>query len=202
MVWFDSDVLRINYDSRGNFLGEFFADDLILVIQENGEFYTTSFDSGNHYQNGIKIIEKFDAGKIWSVALYDEDQQGYPYLKRFPLEASNKKQSFLGDNSASRLILLSDTVYPRFEVTFGGNDSFREAFIIDVEEFIGVKSFKAKGKRITTYEVADIKEIEPVRFPEPEEENPPQPDIDIEPEEDEKPLNEILDEITGQQRLF
>ena len=202
MVWFDSDVLRINYDGRGNFLGEFFADDLILVIQENGEFYTTSFDSGNHYQDKIKIIEKFDEYKIWSAALYDEDQQGYPYIKRFPLEVSNKKQSFLGDNPASRLILLSDTVYPRFEVTFGGNDTFRELMIIDVEEFIGVKSLKAKGKRITTYEVADIQEIEPVRFPEPEEENMLQQEIDIEPEEDDKPLNEIIDEITGQQRLF
>jgi len=204
LVWFDSDVLRINYDGRGNFLGEFFADDLVLVIQENGEFYTTTFDSGNHYQEGIKIIEKFDANKIWSAALYDEDQQGYPYIKRFPLEINNKKQSFIGDNPASRLILLSDTMYPRFKVTFGGNDSFREPLIIDVEEFIGVKSLKAKGKRITTYEVADVQEIEPTRFPEPEPEDddPPQPDIDIESEDDDKPLNEILDEITGQQRLF
>jgi len=202
MVWFDPDVLRINYDGRGNFLGEFFADDLILVIQENGEFYTTSFDSGNHYQDGIKIIEKFDENKIWSVALYDEEQQGFPYLKRFPLEASNKKQSFLGDNPASRLILMSDTAYPRFEATFGGKNAFRDSLIIDVEDFIGVKSFKAKGKRITTYEVAGILEIEPARFPEPEDENPPQPDIDIEPEEDDKPLNELIDEITGQRRLF
>ena len=202
LVWFDPDILRINYDGRGVFLGEFFADDLILIVQENGEFYTTSFDSSNHYQDGIKVIEKFNPGKIWSVALHDEEQQGYPYLKRFPFEASNKKQSFLGDNPASRLILLSDTVYPRFEVTFGGNDAFRESLIIDVEEFIGVKSLKAKGKRVTTYETAGICEIEPVRFPEPEEENPPQPNIDIEPEEDDKPVTEILDEITGQQRLF
>ncbi|MDR1610137.1 MAG: DNA gyrase/topoisomerase IV subunit A [Candidatus Symbiothrix sp.] len=201
-VWFDHDVLRLNYDGRGEFLGEFFADDLVLVVQENGEFYTTNFDSGNHYQGQIKVIEKFNPDKIWSVALYDEDQQGYPYIKRFPFEISNKKQSFLGDNAASRLVLLSDTVYPRFEVTFGGNDAFREALIIDVEEFIGVKSLKAKGKRITTCEVAEIREIEPARFPEPETEDLPQPDIDIEPEEEDKPVTELIDEITGQQRLF
>jgi len=200
LVWFDSDILRINYDGRGNFLGEFLAEDLIVVIQENGEFYTTTFDSGNHYQEGIKIIEKFDSNKVWSAALYDSDQQGFPYLKRFSLEANNKKQSFLGDNSASRLIILSDTAYPRFEVTFGGKDAFREPLIIDTEEFIGVKSFKAKGKRITTYEVVDIQEIEPTRFPEPEDENPPQPDI--EPDEEDRPLTEIIDEITGQQQLF
>ena len=200
-VWFDHDVLRLNYDGRGVFLGEFFADNLVLVVQENGEFYTTNFDSGNHYQGQIKVIEKFDPDKIWSVALYDEDQQGYPYIKRFPFEISNKKQSFLGDNAASRLVLLSDTVYPRFEVTFGGNDAFREALIIDVEEFIGVKSLKAKGKRITTCEVAEIREIEPARFPEPEREDLPQPDIDIEAEED-KQGTELIDEITGQRRLF
>jgi topoisomerase-4 subunit A len=201
-VWFDHDVLRLNYDGRGDFLGEFFADDLVLFVQENGEFYTTNFDSGNHYQGQIKVVEKFDPDKIWSVALYDEDQQGYPYIKRFPFEISNKKQSFLGENATSRLVLLSDTVYPRFEVIFGGNDAFREALIIDVEEFIGVKSLKAKGKRITTYEVAEIREIEPTRFPEPETEDLPQPDIDIDPEEDDKPVTELIDEITGQQRLF
>lgn len=201
-VWFDRDVLRLNYDGRGEFLGEFFADDLILVVHENGEFYTTDFDSGNHYQGKIKVIEKFNPDKIWSAALFDGDQQGYPYIKRFPFEPSARKQSFLGENQASRLVLLSDTVYPRFETAFGGNDAFRSALVIDVEEFIGVKSFKAKGKRITTYEVAEIREIEPARFPEQEQEDLPQPDIDIDPEEDDKPITELIDEITGQQRLF
>ena len=203
-VWFDYDVLRVNYDGRGEFLGEFQADDLILVVEESGLFYTTNFDSGNHYQGKVKLIQKFDPNKVWSVALFDTDQQNYPYLKRFSFEVSAKKQSFLGDNMDSRLILLSETVYPRIEVAFGGNDSFRESLIIDVEEFIGVKSFKAKGKRITTFETAEIKEIEPLRFPEPEEEEEIiQPDIEIEPEDDDEKSNlDIIDEITGQQRLF
>ena len=203
-VWFDYDVLRVNYDGRGEFLGEFQADDLILVVEESGLFYTTNFDSGNHYQGKVKLIQKFDPNKVWSVALFDTDQQNYPYLKRFSFEVSAKKQSFLGDNMDSRLILLTETVYPRIGVTFGGNDSFRESLIIDVEEFIGVKGFKAKGKRITTFETAEIKEIEPLRFPEPEEEEEIiQPDIEIEPEDDdEKSNSDIIDEITGQQRLF
>ena len=148
-VWFDRDVSRINYDGRGEFLGEFFADDLILVLFASGDFYTTNFDASNHYQGEILKIEKFDSNKIWSVALYDADQQGFPYLKRFSLEASNNKpQSFLGENSASRLILLTDTQYPRLLLTFGGHDSFREALTIDVEEFIAIKGFKAKGFRL------------------------------------------------------
>jgi topoisomerase-4 subunit A len=201
-VWFDRDVLRVKYEGRGEYVGEFFAEDLILVIQENGEFYTTNFDSGNHYQEQIKVIEKFNPNKIWSSALFDEEQQGYPYLKRFVFEPGNRKQSFLGDNTASKLILLTDTYYPRIEVTFGGNDSFREPLIIDVEDFIGVKGFKAKGKRITTYEVSDIKEIEPERFPEVEEDDSPQPDVDIDAEEEDKPLTDFFDELTGQPRLF
>jgi len=201
-VWFDFDVLRVNYDSRGEYLGEFQADDLILVVEETGMFYTTNFDSGNHYQGKIKLIQKFDPNKVWATALFDAEQQNYPYLKRFTFEATNKKQSFLGDNSESQLVLITETVYPRIEVAFGGNDSFRESLIIDVEEFIGAKSFKAKGKRITTYETAEIKEIEPLRFPEPEESADTQPEIEIEPEEEEKSSSDIIDEITGQQRLF
>ena len=201
-VWFDFDVLRVNYDSRGEYLGEFHADDLILVVEETGMFYTTNFDSGNHYQGKVKLIQKFDPNKVWATALFDAEQQNYPYLKRFTFEATNKKQSFLGDNPESQLVLITETVYPRIEVTFGGNDSFRESLIIDVEEFIGAKSFKAKGKRITTYETAEIKEIEPLRFPEPEESADTQPEIEIEPEEEEKSSSDIIDEITGQQRLF
>ena len=202
-VWFDADVLRLNYDERGQYLGEFHSDDLILVAMENGDFYTTNFDLNNHYEAGIRIIEKFDPDKVWSAALYDEDQQGYPYIKRFTFEASSRKLNYLGENKNNRLILLSEMAYPRLKVTFGGADSFREPLEIDVEEFIGVKSYKAKGKRITTFAVESITELEPLRFPEVKEEKP---------EENEEPVIEdpdygksetdIIDEINGQMKLF
>jgi topoisomerase-4 subunit A len=164
-IWFDEDVLRLNYDGRGKFLGEFHGDDLILVILAGGEFYTTTYDAGNHYEENILVMEKFDENKVWTAALFDADQK-FPYLKRFQLEASNKHQNLLGDNASSSLYLLSDVVYPRIEVTFGGNDNFRQPLVIDAEQFVGVKSFKAKGKRITTFETGYITELEPLRFPE------------------------------------
>ncbi|MDR0685855.1 MAG: DNA gyrase/topoisomerase IV subunit A [Dysgonamonadaceae bacterium] len=202
-VWFDPDVQRLNYDGRGKLLGEFFAGDLILVIEKSGRFYTTNFEETNHYEGQIVVIEKFNPSKTWSAVLFDKDQQGYPYLKRFAFETSmNKKQSFIGGNPVSSLILVTDAVYPRIEVKFGRHDSFREPFVIDVEEFIGIKSLNAKGKRISTYEIAEIREIEPNRFPEPEPENPSVSDIEIEPEENGKQIDELIDEITGQQRLF
>ena len=162
-VWFDRDVLRLNYDKRGEYLGEFLSDNLILVVTTKAEYCTTTFDLSNHYSKDILYIEKFNANKVWTVALYDADQNFY-YLKRFQLEPSQKLQNFLGENPASRLILMSDVDYPRFEIVFGGNDAYREALIVDAEEFIGVKSSKAKGKRLTTFEVETINELEPLRF--------------------------------------
>lgn len=162
-VWFDRDVLRLNYDNRGEYLGEFLSDDLILVVSSKGDYYTSSFDLNNHYEKDILVIEKFDSNKVWTVALWDAEQKFY-YLKRFQLEASQKLQNFLGDNKDSRLMLMSDADYPRFEVVFGGTDAYREALVVDADEFIGVKSFKAKGKRLTTFDVEQINELEPIRF--------------------------------------
>jgi topoisomerase-4 subunit A len=162
-VWFDRDVLRLNYDNRGEHLGEFLSDDLILVVSSKGNFYTSGFDLSNHYDKDILVIEKFDSNKVWTVALWDAEQKFY-YLKRFQLEASSKPQNFLGDNHDSRLMLMTDVDFPRFEVVMGGNDAYREALVVDGEEFIGVKSYKAKGKRLTTFEVETINELEPIRF--------------------------------------
>ena len=170
-VWFDRDVLRLNYDNRGEYLGEFQSEDSILVVSGKGTFYTSNFDLNNHYEKDILVIEKFDSNKVWTVALWDAEQKFY-YLKRFQLEASVKPQNFLGDNADSRLMLMSDVDFPRLEVVFGGNDAYREALVVDAEEFIGVKSFKAKGKRLTTFEVETINELDPVRFAPAKEQNP------------------------------
>ena len=168
-IWFDPDINRLNYDEHGEFLGEFHDDDQILVILKNGEFYLTNFDVSNHYENNILRIEKYQPDKVWTVVLYDADQQGYPYLKRFVIEASKRKQNFLGENANSQLIILTDTAYPLIKVVFGGNDAYREPLEIDAEQFISVKGFKAKGKRISTWAIGSIEELEPQRFPETEE---------------------------------
>lgn len=211
-VWFDRDVLRLNYDGRGEYIGEFFGHDSILVVLKNGDFYTTNFDVTNHYENDILVFEKYEEGKVWTAVLNDASQQGYPYIKRFQMENSRKKQNFLGENSDSSLILLSDEPYARVGVTFGGGDAFREALEIEAEEFIGVKSFKAKGKRITTFEVEDIKELEPIRKPEPEKEDELQqpeeeqtkaPFVEIDDsEEDNSSREEPQPDENGQMRLF
>ncbi len=167
-VWFDHDVLRLNYDGRGQYLGEFQSDESILVIQNNGEFYTTDFDLNNHYDADIQLIEKFNPNKVWTAILYDADQKNFPYLKRFTFEATAKKQNYLGENKHSQPVLLSAQTYPRILVNFGGNDLFREPLVIEASDFVGVKSYKAKGKRITTFCIGSIEELEPLRTEEPE----------------------------------
>lgn len=168
-VWFDHDVQRLNYDERGQYLGEFHSDDAVLVVLKNGDFYTSTFDLNNHYEPNILFIEKFDDSKVWSAVLYDADQQGFAYVKRFCFERTNgsRRLNFLGENPNSRFVLITSQVYPRLLVTYGGADSFREPMELDVEQFIGVKSFKAKGKRITTCAIERIEELEPTRMPEP-----------------------------------
>lgn len=201
-VWFDPDVLRLNYDGRGESLGEFNSNDRILVVLKSGEYYTSTFDAGNHYEDNILRIEKYREGLVWTAVLYDAEQ-GYPYVKRFVFEPVAKKQSFIGENPDSKLYLLSDAKFPRIKVTFAGADAFREPLVIDAEEYIGVKSYKAKGKRVTTFEVGTIEEIEPREMPEDEEEQPP---VDIEADtvetDDVINQNDVRDELTGQMRLF
>ena len=209
-VWFDPDVKRLNYDGQGNFLGEFNSDEQILVIRRNGEFYVTNFDINNHYEDDILRIEKYEAGKVWTACLFDADQQGYAYMKRFTLDAIARHQNYLGENPESQLILITDTPYPHLLVTMGGNDDFREPLDLEAEDFIGVKSFKAKGKRITTCNVARIEELEPTRWPEPAETtetgNEGNGTEDTTPtddnEEDQQSQAEAADELNGQLRLF
>ena len=205
-VWFDPDVNRLNYDEHGTLLGEFYDDDQILVILKNGDYYLTNFDTNNHYEDNIAIIEKYDPSKVWTAVLFDADNAGYPYMKRFEMEATKRKQNYLGDNTASKQVLLTCQVYPRIKVTFGGNDAFREPLELDAEQFIAVKGFKAKGKRISTWQIESIEELEPTRWPEPPSEGEGEGEDDGEEENLDpdagKSEQRVRDEITGQLNLF
>jgi len=205
-VWYDPDVNRLNYDEHGQLLGEFNDGDSILVILKNGDYYLTNFDVNNHFEDTVAHLEKYDAEKVWSCVLFDADNQGYPYLKRFLMEASKKKQNYLGDNPNSMQILLTDQAYPRILVTYGGADEFRGSEEVDAEQFIAVKGYKAKGKRLTTYQTESITELEPTRFPDPpaesaEEFTSSENEEDLDPDAG-KSQRQVYDELTGQLSLF
>jgi topoisomerase-4 subunit A len=187
-IWFDDAVFRLNVDGRGIFLGEFSADDKILVITKNGYFRIAGFDLSSHFEDNILIIEKFREGKVYSAVYWDAEQKYY-YVKRFTIEESEKTQCFINEDPESKLLSITEVEYPRFEIHFGGKHKNRETEIIEVAEFIGVKSYKAKGKRITSFMVDNILEIEPIVkkeavVPDEEtimEEEPPHPPVHDDP---------------------
>lgn len=182
-IWFDEDVFRLNTDSRGKYLGEFQGEERILIVNKNGTYYVSDFDLSNHYDGGYLIFEKFDTEKIWSAVFYDAEQQFY-YLKRFRFEESTKLNSIIGDTEGSLLVCLSCERHPRFEIVFGGRYETRPAEVVVADEFIAEKSYKARGKRMTTFEIKEIREIEPLKK-----------------EEDAEMNNNVEFEITNPQEL-
>lgn len=169
-VWFDPDVLRLNYDGQGMYLGEFTNDDRILVITNNGGYYLTNFDLTAHFDQNIWRIEKFDSEKVWSLAMWNADL-GFYYGKRFQLDAQAKLQNMLGENGDSKMTILTDREEAVFKITFA--DETKMAVEVIMSEFIETKSPKAKGKRFSTLEIAQIEDITPepeIVGPEPEEE--------------------------------
>lgn len=164
-IWFDEDVLRLNTDGRGRSLGEYKSDDKILVISKSGFFRLCSFELSNHFEDDILLIEKYNQDKVFTAIYYDADQNYY-YLKRFtidPQNNGNKQYDFIGENKKSKLFSLSFERFARFQLIFGGKHKTRESIILDAEKFISVKSYKAKGKRLTRFEIKEINETEPIK---------------------------------------
>ena len=214
-VWYDSDIKRLNYDGQGKYLGEFDGNDQVLVMLTDGRYYLSNFDINNHYEDNIFRIEKYDAGKVWTCVYYNNAQSDFLYIKRFQLEASVRMQSFMGEEPAENIVLVTDTAFPRILVTMGGVDDFRDPIELDAEQFISVKGYKAIGKRVTTLHVGKVEELEPTRFPEVKEENDDEDGNeedggndagndgsgeDVDPF-DGKSQQDVTDEMNGQLRL-
>lgn len=166
-IWFDTDINRLNDASRGQFLGDFVAGEHILAICMNGTFYTTDFDLSNRYQGELERVEKLDTDKVFSAVYFDRPSSNF-YIKRFCFEASdNNIQNFISEMSGSKLIAISDDKYPQLKITYKGKSAKHAPDMIDVDAFIGTKSFKAKGKRISTLEIDTIAFVEPLEKEEP-----------------------------------
>jgi topoisomerase-4 subunit A len=160
-LWFDDAVMRLNADGRGKFLGEFASDEMLLVVTRNGWYRTCGTDLSSHFEDDLLLLEKYRESKVFSAVYWDQEQEYY-YVKRFDFEESDRLQCFISDSEGSRLVSLTEVEYPRLEIKFGGKNEGRKQEIIEVAEFIGVKSFRAKGRRLSNYSVADIRELEPV----------------------------------------
>lgn len=162
-IWFDWDVFRLNIDHRGALLGEFKAEDKIVMITKSGYYRMTNYDLSNHYEDDLLRIEKFKHGKTYSAVYYDAEKDFY-FLKRFELEESDKNSWFIPEEEGAKLICLSEDAYPQLKIKYAGRHKDRPDEIINVYEFIGVKGFKAKGKRLSTFETGEIEFIEPLEI--------------------------------------
>ena len=203
-VWFDRDVFRLNYDERGDYLGEFMGDDKLLVVLDDGTVYLSDFSDSNHFERNILVIEQYDPEKVWTL-VYHNSKEGYTYLKRFLLEEDKlrRKDSIL-TNPDDTLLLLSDEPYARVEVLYEEGPAEE----IEAEDFIAVKGVRAKGKRISTATVTEVRELEPLKRPE-DEEGDDEPDdeetsdgeetTDVDDRAEEEA--QVIEEVTRQQRL-
>ena len=164
-IWFDESVKRLNVNEAGRFLGEFKGNDKILALMQSAVYRTTNFDLANHYDDDLVELRKFNPQAVISVLYRSPD--GYPYLKRFIPEATDRKTPFL-DDDGSQLLSFSFDYYPRLEVIYNPESGKKIASeIIEVEEFIGVKGIKARGKRVTTFAVDQFNWLQPLK-PDPE----------------------------------
>lgn len=180
-IWYDSDIQKLNDEQRGQYIGEFRAEDKVLAIFRNGTFYTTSYDVSNRYPGDVLKIEKFDANKVYTALYYDGASKTY-YVKRFSFILSdNTPMSFISDGAKSRLVDLSDDLYPRYQVIFAGKSEHREPEIIESNEWIGKKGITAKGKKCHEREIKKVEFVEPLQKEPEEVEEETQTIINLEP---------------------
>ncbi len=193
-IWFDEDVVRLNTDKRGRFLGEFRSNDRIIAFYNTGNYCIYKPDIATHFEDGLIKLEKFIPGKIYTVVYFDIDQK-YHYIKRFEVEEGDRLQFFLPEDAESEFVMLTDTRFARLKIEFGGKNKDRADEEIDADEFIAVKGFKAKGKRLSNYSVKRVIELEPLKT-----DDVPSDDKEPEGETDQlgNPINPD-DEYTGEQ---
>jgi len=174
-IWWDPTVLRLNDDGKGDYLGEFAAGDRIFVMTQSGIIRLSGFELSTHFEEDVLVIRKFDPSNVFTIVYYDGAQKLH-YIKRFQSEATEKPARYFEEHPKTRFVLLSENDYPRLEIRFGGKHKKRKE-VIEAGEFIAVKSFKAKGKRLSSFEVTSVTELKPLRFKEivkpPEEPNAP-----------------------------
>ncbi len=152
-LWFDTDVNRLNDQGHGILLGEFHGGDQILAVFKDGTYYTTNYDLSNKYQGDIQFICKFNDSKCYS-ALYLDGESGFIYLKRFSFEKSdNMPQPFISTAKGSALLEIVGYGEPKVEIIFGGRHEGRPSEIVDAIDFIAQKSFRAKGKRLSYFDI-------------------------------------------------
>lgn len=179
-IWFDETVQRLNVEGRGELLGEFKANDRLLIINQSGKVKTIIPELTTHFDEDMIVLEKWKPNKPISAIYYDGDKKRY-YVKRFVIENENKEELFISEHEGSQLEIVSTDYKPVAEVVFSKIKGVqKDNLVIELEEFIAVKGIKAQGNQLTTDKIKQINLLDPLPFEEPEEKEPE--DIEVKDE--------------------
>ena len=160
-IWFDRDINRLNTEERGELLGEFSGDDRLVVFTKDAQYYTSNYDIGQHFPENLSFVEKYDPGRVYTV-VYVDREQGLHYIKRFCAELCDQKpQPFV--EPENEFVTMSDDRYPALQLRYGGKYNGRSPEVVDADEFIGIKSHRAKGKRLSNLTLEEVVWLEPLR---------------------------------------
>jgi topoisomerase-4 subunit A len=194
-IWYDDTVKRLNTEERGKYLGAFKSNDRILTIMKSGDYQLYNYDISNHFDDDMIYIEKYDPRKVMSV-VYTESQTKLPYIKRFNIDETDRKICFVGDEQG-RLLEYSLDYLAQLEVNYKkSKDRKNLSEVINLNEFISIKSVKAKGKRLTADKIKSLVWKEPLAY-----EYPPLDDEEISTEDSSNPEEteeEIIPEIVAE----
>ncbi|WP_304232516.1 DNA gyrase/topoisomerase IV subunit A [Jiulongibacter sediminis] len=193
-IWYTPALGRLNRDEHGDYLGNFEAEDKVLVIYKTGEYELTNFELTNHYEaRQVMYITKYEEEGIISAIYYDGDSRIF-YVKRFVIETStmDKRFAFLTDHHRTELLGISYDALPRAELKVKKDrKSAVQKKEFDIAELVGVKGWKALGNKLPFMKVSGVKWLEP-GIPETSEDE--EADEDIDPNDDDpQNVNEVTD---------
>jgi len=165
-IWFDDAVQRLNVDARGELLGEFRAEDKILIATQSGKIKAVTPDLQMHFEDDMIVLEKWKPKKPISVIYFDGEKERY-YVKRFLIETEEKEEIFISEDSKSQLEIIAVDYRPMAEVVFSKRSLDKKE--INFEEFIAVKGIKAQGNQLTTDKIKQVNLLASLPYEEPEE---------------------------------
>ena len=165
-IWFDDTVQRLNVDDRGDLLGEFKAEDKILIATQSGKIKAVTPNLQMHFEDDMIVLEKWNPRKPISVIYFDGDKQKY-YVKRFLIETPEKEEIFISEHPSSQLEIIATDYRPVAEILFSKRSLDKRR--VNFEEFIAVKGIRAQGNQLTTEKIKQVNLLEPLPYEEPKE---------------------------------
>ncbi len=167
-IWFDETIQRLNVENRGELLGEFKADDSLLIIQQNGILKTVKPNLNMHFPEDMIILEKWIIDKPLSAIYFDGNKDRY-FIKRFLAGTQNVDQYFILSNSKVQLEIVSSDWKPVIDISFSKTSKGTKDNLIEkIEELISVKGIKALGNQLSSFKIKNINLIEPIPYSPPE----------------------------------